>query len=132
MYSSSLDKLAAFTFGFNETNFQQAYMLVKTSALYAPTELVLEHPELSGVSWDDDTMTKPKWTAVILYNSMTPSDPLDLQTALTLLGEDGILSGKTTTAVIVADESDWILPLWPMTNGTDNSSRRHLRRASLL
>ena len=50
---------------------------------------------------------------------------LDLATALALFGEDGNYYnalGKTTTAVIVADESDWILPLWPMTNGTSNSS----------
>ena len=71
-------------------------------------------------------MTKAKWTAVIeRYNGMTPSSLLDSTVTLTSLSEVGnyyASLGKTTTAVIVAKESDWILPLWPMTNGTSNSS----------
>ena len=70
-------------------------------------------------------MTKQKWLYVLgRYNAFGQTQ-LDLATTLALFGEDGnyyMSLGVTTTAVIVADESDWILPLWPMTNGTSNSS----------
>ena len=96
-----------------------------------------EFPTLDG-GWEDDTMTKQKWLYVLgRYNVFVKAeldggsefggDVLDLATALAFLGEDGnyyMSLGKTTTAVIVADKSDWILPLWPMTNGTSNSSDR--------